>query len=213
MLQVMSFTFNPFSENTYILSDEKRNCIIIDPGMYQSQEEQELAAYIRNAGLKPIALLNTHCHIDHIFGNTWVCETYGLELQAHKLETQVLGMGKSSALMYGLHYNESVKIAKYIDETDVIRIGDNELEIFFTPGHSPGSISFYSRKDGFLISGDVLFRNSIGRSDLPGGNHHTLIESIKSKLLVLPDQTRVFSGHGPETTIAYEREYNPFLNA
>ncbi len=212
MLQVMSFTFNPFSENTYVLSDENRNCIIIDPGMYQSQEEQVLAAYIRNAGLKPIALLNTHCHIDHIFGNTWVSETYGLELQAHKLETQVLEMGKSSALMYGLHYNESVKIANFIDETDVIRLGDNELEIFFTPGHSPGSISFYSRKDGFLISGDVLFRNSIGRSDLPGGNHHTLIESIKSKLLVLPGQTRVFSGHGPETSIDYESMHNPFLN-
>lgn len=211
MLQVMSFTFNPFSENTYIVSNENKECIIFDPGMYSSQEEQILDSYIKSAGLKPIFLINTHCHIDHIFGNTYCAETYNLELQCHSLEKQILAMGKTSAALYGLHYRESIEPTIFLKENETIRLGEDTLKMFLTPGHSPGSLSFYSQKDGFVIAGDVLFRNSIGRSDLPLGNHEILIHSIKEHLLSLPDETVVFSGHGPETTIGYERIHNPFL--
>ena len=211
MLQVMSFTFNPFSENTYIVSNENKECIIFDPGMYSSQEEQILDTYIKTAGLKPIYLINTHCHIDHIFGNTYCSETYQLELQCHSLEKQILAMGKTSAALYGLHYRESIEPTIFLKENESIKLGEDSLKMFLTPGHSPGSLSFYSQKDGFVIAGDVLFSNSIGRSDLPLGNHETLIHSIKEHLLSLPDETVVFSGHGPETTIGYERAHNPFL--
>lgn len=212
MLQVMSFTFGPFSENTYVLSNEHGECIIFDPGMYQSSEEQELDRYLTASKLKPVLLINTHCHIDHIMGNTYCSEKYGLNLQAHALEKQVLDMGITSANLYGLHYNPSVPISNFLTENDSIVLGEDKLKILFTPGHSPGSLSFYNIKQNFVISGDVLFRNSIGRTDLPGGDYDTLINSIKSKLLVLPGNTTVYSGHGPSTTIEFEADSNPFLN-
>jgi len=212
MLQVMSFTFGPFSENTYVLSNEHGECIIFDPGMYQSSEEQELEGYLTAYKLKPVLLINTHCHIDHIMGNTYCAEKYGLSLQAHALEKQVLDMGITSANLYGLHYNPSVDISHYLTENDSIVLGEDRLDIFFTPGHSPGSLSFYNAKQNFVIAGDVLFRNSIGRADLPGGDYDTLINSIKTKLLTLPGNTTVYSGHGPSTTIEFEAESNPFLN-
>lgn len=213
MLQVTSFTFNPFSENMYVVSNEHKECIIFDPGMYDAYDEQELDNFIRGAGLKPRYLINTHCHIDHILGNAYCAEKYGLELLTHSLELQILEMGIATANMYGLHYHESVKPAAYIDQNQSIHLGDDELNILFTPGHSPGSLSFYSRQDRFLISGDVLFQNSIGRSDLPGGNFETLLNSIHTRLLTLPDDTVVYSGHGPATSIGAERRHNPFLSA
>ena len=211
MLQDMSFTFGPFSENTYVLSNEHGECIIFDPGMYQSSEEQELERYLAASKLKPVLLINTHCHINHIMGNTYY-EKYGLCLQAHALEKQVLDMGTTSATLYGLNYNPSVPISEYLTENDSIVLGEDKLKILFTPGHSPGSLSFYSAKQNFVISGDVLFRNSIGRTDLPGGDYDTLINSIKTKLLTLPGDTTVYSGHGPSTTIEFEAASNPFLN-
>jgi glyoxylase-like metal-dependent hydrolase (beta-lactamase superfamily II) len=213
MLQVMSFTFGPFSENTYVLSNEQGECIIFDPGMYQSSEEQELERYLIASKLKPVLLINTHCHIDHIMGNTYCAEKFGLNLQAHSLEKQVLDMGITSATLYGLNYNPSVPITHYLTENDCIVLGEDKLKILFTPGHSPGSLSFYSAKQNFVISGDVLFRNSIGRTDLPGGDYDTLINSIKTKLLTLPGNTTVYSGHGPSTTIEFEVESNPFLTS
>lgn len=213
MLQVTSFTFNPFSENMYVVSNEHKECIIFDPGMYDAHDEQELDNFIKRAGLQPRYLINTHCHIDHILGNTYCAEKYGLELLTHRMELGVLEMGKASAALYGLHYNESVSPAAFIDEHQTINLGDDELSILFTPGHSPGSLSFYSSRDRFLISGDVLFQNSIGRSDLPGGNFETLLHSIHTRLLTLPDDTVVYSGHGPATSIGAERRQNPFLSA
>jgi hydroxyacylglutathione hydrolase len=211
MLKVHAFAFNPFSENTYIVSDELGNCILFDPGMYNAHEQMVLVNFIKENKLKPQYLINTHCHIDHIMGNTFISETYGLSLHAHTLETPILNMGKASATMYGLNYQESVGIGQCIDEKDVIILGKHQLQILFTPGHSPGSLSFYSAESGFAIVGDVLFKNSIGRTDLPGGDYDTLIHSIKSQLFALPDNTIIYNGHGPATEIGYEKLYNPFL--
>lgn len=212
MLSVHTFAFNPFSENTYLVSDEHGNCIVFDPGMYDAKDQMVFSDYILEKRLKPQYLINTHCHIDHIMGNTWVSETFGLELHAHKNETRVLEMGKMSASLYGLKYQESVPIKHFLDEKDVLILGEHRLEILFTPGHSPGSLSFYSPESGFALVGDVLFRGSIGRTDLPGGDFNTLMHSISTQLLNLPDSTRIYNGHGPSTDIGTERLHNPFIN-
>ncbi|MCC6818603.1 MAG: MBL fold metallo-hydrolase [Bacteroidia bacterium] len=212
MLKVHSFAFNPFSENTYIVYDEQGNCIIFDPGMYDAYEQKEFSTFINENLLKPQYLINTHCHIDHIMGNTWVSETYGLSLHAHALEKGILEMGRASANLYGLQYQESIPISHFIDTNDVIMLGKHRLEILFTPGHSPGSLSFYNRESNFAIVGDVLFKNSIGRTDLPGGDFETLISSIRTQLFTLADNTIVYNGHGPSTEIGTEKIYNPFLH-
>jgi hydroxyacylglutathione hydrolase len=211
MLKVKSFTFNPFGENTYLVYSENGECIIFDPGMYQSSEQEELSKFIDENQLKPSQLINTHCHIDHIFGNTYCAEKYNLKLKAHQLEKSILSMGEQSALLYGLKYHKSVDVQTTISESETLQIGQHQLESRFTPGHSPGSLSFYNQEHSFVIVGDALFKRSIGRTDLPGGNHETLINSIKSELLSLPDHTIVYSGHGEPTTIGEEREMNPFL--
>lgn len=212
MLQVQAFAFNPFSENTYVVYDENKHCIIFDPGMYDARDQMVFSRFINENELQPKYLVNTHCHIDHILGNTWVSETYGLELHAHRLEKSVLEMGLASASMYGLKYQASVPIKQFIDENDVIPLGKHNLSIRFTPGHSPGSLSFYDEVSEFAIVGDVLFRGSIGRTDLIGGDFDTLIHSIQTQLLSLPDHTVIYNGHGPSTTIGQERFSNPFLN-
>jgi hydroxyacylglutathione hydrolase len=185
--------------------------VIIDPGCYDDRERSELADFIKNKKLTPVRLLNTHCHLDHVFGNAFVANTYQLKVEAHKNEIPVLDAFLRSAAMYGMNADPSPDIAVFLDEGDVIKFGNSSLKILFTPGHSPGSITFYNPEQQFMISGDVLFKSSVGRSDLPGGNHHTLINSIKQKLLPLGDGFKVYSGHGPATTIGFERVNNPFL--
>ncbi len=212
MLKVQSFTFNPFSENTYLVYNEQGDGIIFDPGTYTAYDEQELSEFISSNNIKPRYLINTHCHIDHIFGNTYIAEKYQLELYAHVNEVQILEMGAASAAMYGLQYYPSVKIVNFIDEKDMIILGKDQLKILFTPGHSPGSLSFYNAEAGFVISGDVLFQGSIGRSDLPGGKHEVLLSSIRTELFTLPEDTIVYSGHGAPTNIGTEKRYNPFFN-
>jgi len=208
---VQSFTFNGFQENTYVVSDDSLECVIFDPGCSNGSEEQRLQQYILDKGLKPVRLINTHCHIDHILGNKFVSDTYNLPLEAHAGEVPVLESGKAVSQNYGIPYTESPPIAKYLEENDQISFGHTTLKALFTPGHSPASLSFYHADSHTLIAGDVLFQGSIGRTDLPGGNFETLIRNIKEKLLVLPDETTVYSGHGPATTIGYEREHNQFL--
>lgn len=212
MLAIHNFTFNAFQENSYILYDkETKECFIIDPGCSSAQEEQELTDYINENQLLPKRLINTHCHIDHILGNLFVSQKYGLELEAHRLEVPVLQSGNQVSQMYGIPYKTSPTITKYLEEGEDLLLSGNRLDILLTPGHSPGSISFYSRESQILISGDVLFQSSIGRTDLPGGDYNTLIGSIATKLLPLPDDVKVYSGHGPATTIGNERKTNPFL--
>ncbi|MBL7697993.1 MAG: MBL fold metallo-hydrolase [Chitinophagaceae bacterium] len=212
MLKIRQFTFNPVQENTYVIFNDKGACVIIDPGCYFDYEYKELTDFIDTNKLLPNYLLNTHCHLDHVFGNKTIAEKYGLVLHMHRLEKKVLDYAPTSGEMWGLPFVNYSGEVIYIDEKDTIRIGDDELSILFTPGHSPGSISFYSKDGGFVVSGDVLFRSGIGRTDLPGGDFETLLNSIRGKLFTLPDEVVVYSGHGPETTIGYEKQGNPFLN-
>lgn len=211
MLNVQSFTFNPVQENTYVLYNEEGLCCIIDPGCYFASEEAELKGFIDQRKLRPVLLLNTHCHLDHIFGNRFVHKTYGLSLHLHQLEKQVLDFGPISGQMWQLPFDNYDGELKFIEEGEVIRLGNDELEILFTPGHSPGHVCFYDKAAKFLIGGDVLFNGSVGRTDLPGGNFATLEESIKTKLYTLPGDVIVYPGHGPSTTIGDERKSNPFV--
>lgn len=211
MLTVQTFTFNPIQENTYIAYNEKGECCIIDPGCYFASEEEELKKFIKENDLKPIFLLNTHCHLDHIFGNRFVQKTYGLVLYINKEEQPVLEYGPASGQLWQMPFDNYDGEIRYLDEDDTIRIGDDELTVLFTPGHSPGSISFYSKDNKFVVSGDVLFQGSVGRTDLPGGSFSILEESIKTKLYTLPEDVIVYSGHGGTTTIGDEMKTNPFV--
>jgi len=211
MLNVQLFTFNPVQENTYILYNEERLCCIIDPGCYFASEEIALKSFIEDHGLKPVCLLNTHCHFDHIFGNRFIQKTYGLTLHLHRLEKQVLDYGPISAQRWQLSFENYDGELNFLEEGDKIPIGSDELEVLFAPGHSPGHIVFYDKASKFLIGGDVLFNGSIGRTDLPGGNFATLEQSIKTKLYTLPGDVVVYPGHGESTTIGDEMKTNPFV--
>jgi glyoxylase-like metal-dependent hydrolase (beta-lactamase superfamily II) len=211
MLNVQSFTFNPVQENTYVLYNEEKLCCIIDPGCYFASEEIELRNFIEVHGLAPKFLLNTHCHLDHIFGNRFIHKTYGLALHLHKLEKQVLDFGPVSGEMWQLPFDNYDGELKFIEEGETINLGNDELEILFTPGHSPGHVCFYDRVSKFLIGGDVLFNGSVGRTDLPGGDFATLEQSIKTKLYTLHKDVIVYPGHGESTTIGDEMKANPFV--
>ncbi len=211
MMRVASLTFNPFQENTYIVFDETKECIIFDPGCYDETEKMRLVNFIEQEGLKPIRLINTHCHIDHVLGNRFVAEKYNLGLEIHRGELPVLESTVSYGAFFGLTVEPSPEPSLFLEEGDMVTFGNSELEVLFTPGHSPASISFFSKKDNILIAGDVLFYLSIGRTDLPGGNHAMLIKSIREKILPLGDEVIVYSGHGPKTNIGFERMNNPFL--
>jgi glyoxylase-like metal-dependent hydrolase (beta-lactamase superfamily II) len=211
MLHVRSFTLNPIQENTYFVFNETGDCAIIDPGCYFDEEKQELSQFIAAHTLKPQLLLNTHCHLDHVFGNKYIAETYELELHVHPLEKQLLEMAPASGLMYNMPFDNYQGPLHDLIPDQIIKLGNDELRCLFTPGHSPGSISFYSAAQGFVISGDVLFSGSVGRTDLPGGDMKILLNSIQTQLLTLPDETIVYSGHGPATTIGMERAQNPYL--
>ena len=216
MLAVKTFTFSPVQENTYILYNEQKQCCIIDPGCYFPEERDELKTVIEKTGLTPVLLLNTHCHLDHVFGNKFVHDTWGLPLHLHEKEKPVLEFAPQSGIMYQLPFDNYNGPLVYLKDGHYINIGENEedsnrLEIRFTPGHSPGSISFYHKAGGFIIGGDVLFYGSVGRTDLPGGNMKTLINSIQTQFFTLPDETKVYSGHGPVTTVGLEKKNNPFV--
>lgn len=211
MLQIKVFTFSPVQENTYILYNEFNECIIIDPGFYDDSEKMELQSFIKDNSLKPKFLLNTHCHLDHVFGNKFIAEEYKLTLHTHPLERSVLEMAPTSGLMFNLPFINYTGEIIHLEEGDEISMGEDILKIIFAPGHSPGSICFYCEKQHFLIGGDVLFQGSIGRTDLPGGNHEGLLHNIREKLFILPDNVIVYPGHGPETTIGEEKRNNPFF--
>ena len=211
MLSVKAFTFNPVEENTYILYNEQNLCCIIDPGCYFPEERDELKTAIEKAGLTPILLLNTHCHLDHVFGNKFIHDTWGLKLHIHEKEKPVLDFAEAAGEMWQMPFENYEGDLIFVKEDEKIKMGNDELETRFTTGHSPGSIVFYNESAGFVIGGDVLFNGSIGRTDLPGGDYDTLINSIQTQLFTLPDETKVYSGHGPMTTIGFEKMNNPFV--
>lgn len=211
MWSLQQFTFSPIQENTYLLWNDHKEAIIIDPGTYYDEEKEELKNFISQNQLQPKFLLNTHCHLDHVFGEKFVSETWNLVPHIHKNEEQMFQLAQVSSKMYGLPFVNYAGPLHFITESDVIKLGDDVLNILFTPGHSPGHVCFYCAEQHFIIGGDVLFQGSIGRTDLPFGDFSQLIESIQTKLLVLPDETIVYSGHGPATTIGQEKKTNPFL--
>jgi len=212
MTQVHIFEFNPFAENTCIVFDDSGECVIFDPGCYDQEEREQLQQFIEKNGLRPVRLINTHCHLDHVFGNAFVAKTWNLELEIHAGELPVLERFPQVCQMYGVPFAEmSPMPGRFIGAGDLVEFGQTQLKVLFTPGHSPASLSFYCKEEGFVVAGDVLFYESIGRTDLPGGNTELLLQSIRSQLFTLPDETLVYPGHGPATTIRHEKEYNPFL--
>lgn len=212
MLQIKLFEFSPIQENTYVLYNEFNDCLIIDPGCYYDDEKDELVNFLIKMDLKPKMLLNTHCHLDHVFGNKFIAEKFGLTLQIHRNEKLVLDFAPKSGLMYNLPFDNYNGDFIYLAAGDKIKLGTDELTVIEAPGHSPGHICFYCAAQHFIISGDVLFKRSIGRTDLPGGDHETLLKNIREKLFTLPAETQVYSGHGPVTTIGEEKTHNPFFN-
>lgn len=211
MISIKKFTFNPFQENSYILYDESKECVIIDPGCYTREEKDILLAFINENGLKPVRLLNTHCHVDHIQGNYTVAQEFDLKLEAHRLEIPILAGSAQWGEQYGIKGDISPEIEVFLDEGDQVKFGNSVLDILFVPGHSPGHIVFISHNDKFVINGDVLFQGSFGRYDLPMGNPYTLAKSIKEKMFNLPDDYTVYAGHMGETTIGIEKTTNPIL--
>lgn len=211
MLHVKVFALNPVQENTYIVYNNNGKAIIIDPGCYSNAEQEMLKRFLEQNSLTPVQLLNTHCHLDHVFGNKWVYETFGLELHIHPNEELVLQYAPTSGLKWGLPFENYNGPLYFLHEGNSVFLDEDEFKILLTPGHSPGSICFYNAQQNFVIGGDVLFYESIGRTDLPGGSHETLLNSIQQELFVLPDETIVYNGHGRSTTIGHEKKYNPFL--
>ena len=213
MIKIRIFVFNMFQVNTYVLYDETKECIIVDPGCYEDSEKEEFVSFIAEEQLKPVRLLNTHSHIDHIIGNHFVSEKYQLNLEAHPDGEKFVRHSGQTAFIYGFDNARIKEIDQPLKEGDVINFGKSSLKVLETPGHANGSLCFISHKQKFVITGDVLFYQSIGRTDLPTGNYKTLLGSIREKLLTLDNDFRVFSGHGPDTTIGFERHANPFLAA
>ncbi|MDB5133672.1 MAG: fold metallo-hydrolase [Mucilaginibacter sp.] len=209
---IKSFVNNPYQENTYILFDETGECAIIDPGMYTASEQNAVINFIRDNQLKPVMLLNTHCHIDHVLGNKLVFDQYGLKPQFNEGESYILAAVPAYAPQMGIRYELSPLPDHYLPETGTIAFGNTELRLIFAPGHSPAHLCFYDEGNNLLVGGDVLFKGSIGRSDLPGGDYDLLIRNIREKLFTLPDDCVVYPGHGPETTIGFEKQHNPFFN-
>ncbi|MFT4203713.1 MAG: MBL fold metallo-hydrolase [Chitinophagaceae bacterium] len=211
MLRLYSFTFGPFQENTYLLVDENNNVTVIDPGMFFGEEKAQLKAFIEKENLLPTQVLLTHAHLDHVFGLKWINEQYGLIPYLHADEQVILDNARSAGAKYGLDFDDYKGAVRYVTETDTITVGEHSLAILFVPGHSPGSIAFYSAAQDFVIAGDTLFKEGIGRTDLPFGDHATLVAHINDKLFTLPDHTVVYPGHGAYTTIGHEKDANPFL--
>lgn len=211
MIHIQSFAFNPLQENTYVLYDKTNACVIIDPGCYEKYEKQTLEDFIQHKQLKVTHLLNTHGHVDHVLGNAFVKRKYNVPLYIHPTDEATLRAVETYAAAYGFAQYEPAQPDHYLHEGDRVTFGDSSLEVLFVPGHAPGHIAFYNTAQKICIAGDVLFKGSIGRTDLPGGNFDTLLNSIRTRLFPLGDEVIVYPGHGSTTTIGMEKKYNPFL--
>ncbi|MDX9908461.1 MAG: MBL fold metallo-hydrolase [Mariniphaga sp.] len=211
MLKIKKFTVNPLQENSYVLSDETGNCVFVDPGFYFEEEYEEVRSYVAENRLTPVMIANTHCHFDHIFGVEALRKEYNIPFLAHRDDEFWLEQAVEQGKMFGFDLNAVKTLDSFFNDGEFLKFGNSQFEIIHIPGHSPGHVVFYAEVDEIVIAGDVLFYGSIGRTDLPRGNHELLISGIKSKLFSLPDDTKVFCGHGPETTLGFEKNNNPFL--
>jgi hydroxyacylglutathione hydrolase len=211
MIKVKIFVVNNFGVNSFVLSDNSKECVLVDPGYYTVFEQNALESYISSEGLKPVRILCTHCHVDHILGNRYVADKFETPVTAHKEDEFLLKHAVEMGNMFGIKVKPSPVIQNFAFDGDKISFGESQLEVLHVPGHSPGSIAFYSAVDKFVICGDALFNGSIGRTDLPGGDYDILIRSIKSKLLSLPPDTVIYPGHGDQTTVQREHDTNPFF--
>ena len=210
--KVSRFVFNSFGVNTYVLSDITGKCLVIDPACQSKQEESELAAYITGNNLEPAGMLNTHFHIDHIVGNNFICNTFNLKPQCHKSCKMFWETANEFGAVFGIKVENLIIPTDFISEGDRISFGNSSVEVLYTPGHADGSVCFVNHNERYVIAGDVLFRDSIGRTDLPTGNFDVIYQSITTKLFTLADDYIVYPGHGPETSIGYEKLNNPFLH-
>jgi glyoxylase-like metal-dependent hydrolase (beta-lactamase superfamily II) len=211
MLQLHTAVFNAFSENTYIIYNEHSSCWIVDPGMYGPAETKAFRDFIEGRRLKPQGIINTHAHIDHVFGVRAMMDAYGIPFALHPLEAPVLAGAKGSAMLFGFTFGDAPQPTQWIREGEPLRLGDDTLDVRLAPGHSPGSVIFHYAEGECAISGVVLFAGSIGRTDLPGGDHATLLDSIRTQVYTLPEGTVIYPGHGPETTVGEEKRSNPFI--
>ena len=211
MLHIKSFTFNPFSENTYVVFNENRNAYLIDPGNFTDAETTALQQFIENQGLKIQNILLTHAHIDHVLGLQKMYDLYKVPVLLHEIEKEILDRNPMDANRFGFFFKPFEGIIQFIKENEIVKLDEDSLKILHVPGHSPGSVAYYSEAEKLMISGDVLFEGSIGRTDLYKGNYEQLIDSVQTKLFVLDDETKVYSGHGNPTTTGFEKAYNPFF--
>ncbi len=212
-MKLVKFGFSLFGINTYVVVDEAtKKCAVVDPGMIEPEEENALVNYIERNGLTVTHVINTHLHVDHAVGDKFVADKFKVPVLGHKSDETLGARMQQQAMMFGMREKlDAVSLTSYLEDGDKVKVGDGELDVLHVPGHSPGSIALYDPEGKYVIVGDALFDGSIGRTDLPGGDFGTLINSIKSKLLTLPDETTVYSGHGPATTIGKEKKYNPYL--
>jgi glyoxylase-like metal-dependent hydrolase (beta-lactamase superfamily II) len=211
MIQIETFIFNPFQENTYLVSDDTGACILIDPGCHFENERRQLKDYIEKHRLQPQLIVHTHGHIDHVLGINFIKEAYGIKAVMHPDDLSVLRSSKDFGRMVGLEIDQPGDPELHVFDDEQVKFGNTSLEVFHVPGHSPGSIALYHQDRGILYPGDVLFRRGIGRTDLMGGDYSTLVRSIKERLFTLPEATTVYPGHGEPTTIGEEKRENPVL--
>lgn len=211
MIKIESLVFNAFQVNTYLVTDEERNCLVVDPAFYSPEEEAAFDRHIAEKGLNLVGQINTHCHVDHVLGVRYLQQKYQLPLRAHKNEAGLLNNAPLMGEVYGLKVEAIPKIDQEVGDEESLPFNGSTLRAIWVPGHSPGSLSFYSQEGAFVITGDALFQGSIGRTDLPGGDYDTLIHSIRSRLLTLPPETVVYPGHGDPSSIGDEARGNPFL--
>lgn len=212
MIQIESLVFNSFQVNTYLVWDDTHECLVVDPAFYDETEVKVFDQTLLDKGLKLVGQINTHCHVDHVLGVRYIKSKYGFPLRAHREESPIVANVPLMGDMFGLSVEPIEGIDEFLEEHSQIMVGNHVLEALHVPGHSRGSLAYYSKEGGFVITGDALFQGSIGRTDLPGGDYDQLINSIRSKLLVLPPETKVFAGHGPSSSILNEISENPFLN-
>ena len=211
MISIKRFEFNPFSENTYVISDDTGECLILDPGCQEPEEQDLLLAYFKENHLKPVKIVNTHCHIDHILGTAFLHDQLKLPFLIHPLEKPLLTASIAQGEFFGLEVQIPPEPTDYLNEGDTVTFGNSMFEVIHIPGHSPGGIVLLNKEQQCMFTGDVLFQGSIGRTDLPGGDYDSLVNSIRQKLLILDPEIRVYPGHGPDTTIGIENQSNPFF--